>query len=845
MKSTLALLILGLYSAASASLVPQNTGLVPQSVASLDIDKDGDLDLVVCHAFDDRVVVLEQDSSGDFQPGQSILVGVSPLHPANAPRFLVAEDVNQDGLTDLLVLCSGNFSFGVPPSVQTLLNAGGALVPMPASDVVPDITSDRFPVHFAQGDFAGDAYRDLAVAQLRDESIRILSGDGTGSFSIGPRLPVAIGLNDPHYVLKWDIDHNDFDDLLAICSNGVSVHLQTSSGVFDPAITLDLQTTGIDLRSGWIDDVTADGKADLILADSNSRVIIYSTISGYATSSSELVYSDPGLAGCSDVRTTLWDSDWLPDIIVSNQDNATVSLIQDDGTYSVLPTGNQPRRIALADLDADGRRDILTANQGDQGDPLNPDVTIHLHGENVGTAAIPSLNMVEYLGNSAGPLISNAIDISLPTSQRLWILGPDGLSITRINPSPNLNANPASRIEDTYILPAPAAGMVFTGPVAGYFLEDGFPAIHQFSTAGPATSTIPLAITPGALGLRGIAWDGSNNEFYLSDPSNKLIYRVDETGSIITSFSTNYPITSLTWNEAADRLYATATGRSDVLVFERSGLPDNLRAFDLASKVPAFNGVGILALSISGSLGEIYIATSNGLLTHIDDAGDFTSAISISPGSNPLGAAYDSPNTNLFVLGSDYHVLKVRYPNVGNAKLISLWQLIEANPSFEPAGIAWDGTSETLLIAGHGETSVAEVDLDGIFLGYRDTSALPIGPRYCGGVAVDPASTLYLRDIFGVYTASVPNGLYVGAGSRCAISEISGELTAWLTEPGLMLNLDLLTEERSLFNVPPTISSFVPVQGTGAIIYRDTDQSIATIPGEPWNETRVRGWLDF
>jgi VCBS repeat protein len=77
------------------SAVNAQTGNLPQSVASADMDGDGKLDLVTANQQDNTVSILYGNGDGTFR---------SPVHFAAGPgpRFVVVTDLNHDSKPDVV-----------------------------------------------------------------------------------------------------------------------------------------------------------------------------------------------------------------------------------------------------------------------------------------------------------------------------------------------------------------------------------------------------------------------------------------------------------------------------------------------------------------------------------------------------------------------------------------------------------------------------------------------------------------------------------------------------------------------------------------------------------------------
>lgn len=129
-----------------------------------DFDRDGKLDVAVSLSADNDIAVLRGNGDGTFQ---------SPAYyPAAAsPVYLVAADVNGDGLLDLLAQGKGAFS--------VLLGAAdGTFAPRADFPIIDDNT-----LGLALADLNGDGLLDVAIPNnTGDNTTAIYLGRGDGSF---------------------------------------------------------------------------------------------------------------------------------------------------------------------------------------------------------------------------------------------------------------------------------------------------------------------------------------------------------------------------------------------------------------------------------------------------------------------------------------------------------------------------------------------------------------------------------------------------------------------------------------------------------------------------------------
>jgi hypothetical protein len=165
------------------------------------------------------------------------------------------------------------------------------------------------------------------------------------------------------------------------CVSSVAVLLNNGDGTFKPA--LNYASNGQAAHSVAIGDVNGDGKPDIVVADSCATGDFYCTSgtvgvllgNGDGTFRPVVIY---GTGGAYPTSVALGDlnNDGKVDIVVSNYQTTTsdytgrigVLLGNGDGTFqpavTCLSGGVGDNSVALADLNGDGRLDLLAVNQG-------------------------------------------------------------------------------------------------------------------------------------------------------------------------------------------------------------------------------------------------------------------------------------------------------------------------------------------------------------------------------------------------------------------------------------------------------------------------------------------------
>lgn len=217
----------------------------------------------------------------------------------------------------------------------------------------------------AAGDLDGAAGDDLALATR--SGIDVFLQEGTG---LGPRRLVP--LPETRQVEIADVDGDGVGDLVASTPSGVAVATGLGGGAFaDPTFIAGEYTEEIE-----VGDVTGDGRPDVVAFSSRVdpvRVYVVPQLEdgtfGPAREHAAVVGYFPagGGIGIGDVT-----GDGRADVALSIVGNEPGSLINvfpqgPDGTLEdpvVLPSYDMPEPVEIADIDLDGRRDIVTAHGG-------------------------------------------------------------------------------------------------------------------------------------------------------------------------------------------------------------------------------------------------------------------------------------------------------------------------------------------------------------------------------------------------------------------------------------------------------------------------------------------------
>ena len=189
-------------------------GVVPTNVATGIFTATGDSDIVITSAGSNEFFVYLGDGGGGFP------VVNGPLTTASASAIAVA-DFNGGGKSDL-AMSRANFG-------DVSLHLGNGDGTFQAEGIYSEGAIGAHPYAVAIGDFDGDSYPDLALANYSDNSVSVLRDRTVGNGGFDAALTFTGGLNNPGSIAVGDFNRDGKPDLVVVNSNGnnLTVFLNT------------------------------------------------------------------------------------------------------------------------------------------------------------------------------------------------------------------------------------------------------------------------------------------------------------------------------------------------------------------------------------------------------------------------------------------------------------------------------------------------------------------------------------------------------------------------------------------------------------------------------------------
>ncbi len=344
------LLLAGLHqTAAQVSFAPAISyavGSKPTSVAAVDVNGDGRLDLISANYNTNSLTVLTNTGSGSFVKSGSYSVG-------SQPDCVIAANVNGDGWVDLICANWGGNTLSV------LTNNGSGGFVLSATLIV-----GSFPASVTAADVNGDGKADLVCANWGGNTLTVLTNNGTGGFVRSATLNVG---NAPHSVTTADVNGDGKVDLICANSSGntLSVLTNNGSGGFTLSATVSVSNSPQSVAAA---DVNGDDKADLICTGSSLTIVLTNHGNSVFTTSGSYAASGALCVIAADV-----DGDGWVDLICANEaggNGKTLTVLTNNGGGGFgfntnLTVGTGPFSVAAADVNGDGRLDLVCPNLND------------------------------------------------------------------------------------------------------------------------------------------------------------------------------------------------------------------------------------------------------------------------------------------------------------------------------------------------------------------------------------------------------------------------------------------------------------------------------------------------
>jgi hypothetical protein len=341
----------GSFSVASTTTV----GFNPDSVVLADLDADGDLDAVVADGTNlgSDIRILRNNSAGVFASIGNYPIASTPAASLSgrvpqSEAQIALGDIRADGTTDVFASSVGGVSVLreiAPGRFQTAYALSG-----PSN-----------PTAFVPLDFDSDGHMDLVITSLNSNAIGLWRNAGGALISAGG---IDVG-GVQQAATAADFNRDGLIDIAALSNHTLVIARRTGPGQFAAPVKITLATSfGRPITAG---DLNQDGWPDLVLEDGPQLAVLYNDRAGNLLAPLTI----PGNGTGSPYSLAIADIDQDEDLdIVSpdpNNDRLTVTTNNGNGTFvaaTPLSVGDNPVSVISADLNGDGLPDLASSENG-------------------------------------------------------------------------------------------------------------------------------------------------------------------------------------------------------------------------------------------------------------------------------------------------------------------------------------------------------------------------------------------------------------------------------------------------------------------------------------------------
>ena len=309
-----------------------------------DIDNDGDMDIVYSSRNEDRIAVKKNVNNASFFPTSY------PVYTNVSHVQLV--DINNDDNLDLLYVNSSNIIW--KPNINGDGEFGNPIV---IASGVSNV------LNIEHGDLDNDNYEDIIVtSEFGLKLFWYKNVDGIGNFSAAQAI--SSELNFPTGLFIADLDADGDEDVISGDYPGIYWSENNGNGDFED-ISL-ISNDGIRCKDVYIDDIDNDGNLDLLKA-SNSGMYWYKNdgeenfsnqpaLSELTTQSYRIITGDFDGNGTLDVATgSSSKTSWYKNIDGLGNFSPEINL---------YPAHWHPKKVQHADIDNDGDIDLIVVGRG-------------------------------------------------------------------------------------------------------------------------------------------------------------------------------------------------------------------------------------------------------------------------------------------------------------------------------------------------------------------------------------------------------------------------------------------------------------------------------------------------
>jgi|GEM_PF-3428541 len=342
----------------------------------VDLDLDGNRDILCLDSSGERFQVLWGDGTGEFR--STIVRYVDFLSSRIVPG-----PVGNNDIRDVLSVSN--------ESGEVVVHTGRVCGVIDGDDFPGAKTSPAGPMDHGQVsycfDMKGEPYKsglktvwagfsdidrngiqDMLTLNQGSGSVSVFSGAGDGFYHKAPAFAAGPGQPGAKSVAVLDANEDGNDDVAVAFRWVDAVSVLLGDGQGNLSYYGEFPIGGHGTHTLGVDDLNADGHADIVVRNVESATV--SVLLGDGDANFDLLGEYQTDSGTHLVTIVDINQDDFLDVITPNSSGGTVTILLGDGSghlqrFADIPVGEGPHSCVVIDYDKDDDPDIATANIGE------------------------------------------------------------------------------------------------------------------------------------------------------------------------------------------------------------------------------------------------------------------------------------------------------------------------------------------------------------------------------------------------------------------------------------------------------------------------------------------------
>jgi len=342
----------------------------PQGITAADLDADGNREIIVGNIGNSSVSIF-RNTTTSTNITFATKVDYAAINPVN---YVKAIDLDNDGKRDLVTASNSGTAFSIYRNTTTTI---GSLT----FATRQDFTGQSAPANFDTADIDGDNKVDLIFVNYYANSFSVFRNTSTlGTISFATRVDYSCGIS-PGSITAYDMDNDGKKDIAITLYtiSQISIYKNTTTSIGSPTFAFS-QSISTPSYPNYInnEDLDNDGKKDLVVSNFYGNNI--SILKNTNTTVGTIVFQTPqnytsgtGTSYPEGFAIVDFDNDNKKDIVVTNRNNATISVFKNTSTNGIINSSSlasqvmfsvnsHPSYLGTADLNNDGKSDVFVSN---------------------------------------------------------------------------------------------------------------------------------------------------------------------------------------------------------------------------------------------------------------------------------------------------------------------------------------------------------------------------------------------------------------------------------------------------------------------------------------------------